>query len=160
MKAIWSSACVAACLALASAGSLAQDVTYRKDIKPLFDSKCAACHGTGAPSLADFQLDQKKYTAAMKGPRMDTYADLVMLIGWPDSGAIMRRLDDGKSALAGGKAGNMYQYLGGTEEERQRNLQTFKAWVGPEAWNLNRFKARGNVPGITKEQLEKVQVKY
>ena len=160
MKMILTSASIAACLTVASAASLAQDVTYRKDIKPLFDSKCAACHGTGAPSLADFQLDQKKYTAAMKGPRMDTYADLVMLIGWPDTGAIMRRLDDGKSALAGGKAGNMYQYLGGTEEERQKNLQTFKAWVGPEAWNLNRFKARGSVPGISKEQLEKIQVKY
>ena len=160
MKMILTSASITACLTVASAASLAQDVTYRKDIKPLFDSNCAACHGTGAPSLADFQLDQKKYTAAMKGPRMDTYADLVMLIGWPDSGAIMRRLDDGKSGLAGGKAGNMYQYLGGTEEERQQNLKTFKAWVGPEAWNLNRFKARGSVPGITKEQLEKIQVKY
>jgi hypothetical protein len=145
---------------MASAGSLAQDATYRKDIKPIFDSKCAGCHGAGAPSLADFQLDQKKYTAAMKGPRMDTYADLVQLIGWPDTGAIMRRLDDGKSEHAGGKPGNMYMFLGGTEEERQQNLQTFKAWVGPGAWNLNRFKARGKVPGITKEQLEKIQAKY
>ena len=160
MKTAWSSACVAACLAAASAGGLAQEVTYRKDIQPLVQAKCAACHGAGAPSLADFQLDQKKYTAAMKGPRMDTYADLLMLIGWTDTGAIMRRLDDGKNPLAGGKPGNMYPFLGGTEEERQQNLQTFKAWVGPDAWNLNRFRARGNVPGITKEQLEKVQVKY
>ena len=160
MKTTWISACIAACCAVASGGSLAQDVTYRKDIKPIFDSKCTGCHGAGAPSLADFQLDQKKYTAVMKGPRMDTYADLVMLVGWPDTGAIMRRLDDGKNPLAGGKPGNMYQYLGGTDEERQRNLQTFKAWVGPEAWNLNRFNARGKVPGITKEQLEKIQVKY
>ena len=160
MKAIWSSACIATCLTVASAGSLAQDASYRKDIKPLVEAKCAACHGADAPSLADFQLDQKKYTAAMKGPRMDTYADLLMLIGWTDTGAIMRRLDDGRNPLAGGKPGNMYTFLGGTEEERQQNLQTFKAWVGPEAWNLNRFRARGNVPGITKEQLEKVQVKY
>jgi len=160
MKTAWSSACVAVCLAAASAGSLAQEVTYRKDIQPLVQGKCAACHGAGAPSLADFQLDQKKYTAAMKGPRMDTYADLLMLIGWTDTGAIMRRLDDGKNPLAGGKPGNMYPFLGGTEEERQQNLRTFKAWVGPDAWNLNRFRARGNVPGITKEQLEKVQVKY
>ena len=160
MKTTLSSACIAACFVVASAGSLAQDVTYRKDIRPIFDSKCAGCHGAGAPSLADFQLDQKKYTAAMKGPRMDTYADLVMLVGWPDTGAIMRRLDDGKSEHAGGKPGNMYMFLGGTEEERQQNLQTFKAWVGPGAWNLNRFKARGKVPGITKEQLEKIQVKY
>jgi hypothetical protein len=160
MKTIWSSTCIAACLAVASAGSVAQDVTYRKDIKPLVEAKCTVCHGAASPNLEEFQLDQKKYAAAMKGPRIDTYADLVMLIGWPDTGAIMRRLDDGKSPLAGGKPGNMYQYLGGSDEERQRNLQTFKAWVGPEAWILNRFKPRGNVPGITKDQLEKIQVKY
>jgi len=70
----------------------------------------------------------------------------------------MRRLDDGKNA--GGKPGNMYQFLGATEEERQKNLGLFKAWVGPDAWVLNRFKARGDVPAITKEQLEKIQVKY
>jgi len=160
MKAIWSSACIAACLAVASVGSLAQDVTYRKDIKPMVDAKCTACHGAGSPSLAEFLLEEKKYAAAMKGPRLDTYADLLMLVGWTDAGAIMRRLDDGKNALAGGKPGNMYQYLGGTDEERAQNLQTFKAWVGPDAWNLNRFKARGKVPGISKEQLEKIQAKY
>lgn len=160
MKAIWSSACVAACLAVASAGSLAQDVTYRKDIKPIIDAKCAACHGAGSPTLADFLLEEKKYKETMKGPRLDSYADLLMLVGWTDTGAIMRRLDDGKNPLAGGKPGNMYQFLGGTDEERQKNLRTFKAWVGPDSWNLNRFKARGKVPGITKEQLEKLQVKY
>ena len=160
MKEIWSTTCVAACLAVASAGSLADDATYRKDIKPIIDAKCAACHGAGAPSLADFALDQKKYTAAMKGPRMDTYADLIMLVGWTDTGALMRRLDDGKSPLAGGKPGNMYQFLGATDEERQKNLQTFKAWVGPEGWVMNRFNARGDVPGISREQLEKIRVKY
>ena len=160
MKAIWSSACVAACLAVASAGSLAQDVTYRKDVKPLVDAKCAACHGAGSPSLAEFLLEEKKYAAAMKGPRLDTYADLLMLIGWTDTGAIMRRLDDGTSALAGGKPGNMYQFLGATDEERQANLRTFKAWVGPEGWNLKRWQARGSVPAITKEELDKIQVKY
>lgn len=160
MKAIWRSAFVAACLAAASSGSLAQDVTYRKDIQPLVAAKCVACHGAGAPTLAEFLLEEKKYAAAMKGPRLDSYADLLMLVGWTDTGAIMRRLDDGKSALAGGKPGNMYQFLGASDEERQKNLRTFKDWVGPEAWNLNRFKARGDVPGITKEQLEKILVKY
>lgn len=160
MKTICTSVSLAVCIGVASAGVLAQDVSYRKDIKPLVETKCAACHGAAAPSLAEFLLDQKKYTAAMKGPRFDSYADLLMLIGWPDTGAIMRRLDDGKSAGAGGKPGNMHQYLGATDEERQKNLQVFKAWVGPEGWALNRFQARGNVPGITKEQLEKIQVKY
>ena len=98
------------------------------------------------------------WMAAMKGPRMDSYADLIMLIGWPDTGAVMRRLDDGKNA--GGKPGNMYQYLGSTDEERQKNLLTFKAWVGPEGWILKRWNARGNVPAITKEELDKIRVKY
>lgn len=160
MKAIWTSTCIAACLAVVSAGSLAQEVTYRKDIKPIVDAKCAACHGAGSPSLAEFLLEEKKYTAAMKGPRVDTYADLLMLVGWTDTGAIMRRLDDGKNPLAGGKPGNMYIFLGGTEEERQQNLNVFKAWVGPDAWNLKRWRARGQVPAITKEELDKIQVKY
>jgi len=160
MKAIYKAAGLAVWFAGASAGGLAAEATYTKDIKPLVEAKCTACHGAASPTLAEFLKDDKKFAAAMKGPRIDTYADLVMLIGWPDTGAIMRRLDDGKSALAGGKPGNMYQYLGGTDEERQKNLQTFKDWVGPEGWNLNRFNARGNVPGISKEQLEKILVKY
>lgn len=160
MRTIGTASLIAALAAGMSASAQAQDATYRKDIKPLVDARCAGCHGTGAPTLAEFQLDQKKYTASMKGPRIDTYADLLALIGWPDTGAIMRRLDDGKSEHAGGKPGNMYQFLGSTEEERQKNLGTFKAWVGPDAWVLNRFKARGNVSGITKEQLERIRVNY
>lgn len=158
MKKVVTAACVAMCLAGTSA--LAQETTYRKDIKPLFEAKCAACHGAASPTLQEFLLDDKKYAAAMKGPRMDTYADMLQLVGWPDTGAIMRRLDDGKSANAGGKPGNMYQFLGGSEEERQKNLQTFKSWVGQDGWVLNRFKARGKVPGISKEQMEKIRVKY
>jgi hypothetical protein len=147
-------------IAVVNTNGLAQEVTYRKDIKPLVDAKCTACHGASSPTLADFQLDQKKYAAAMKGPRIDTYADLLSLIGWPDTGAIMRRLDDGKSPGAGGKPGNMYNFLGSSDEERQKNLQTFRAWVGPGGWVLNRFNSRGDVPGISREQLEKIQVKY
>lgn len=160
MKTLVTAALITASIAAGSTEGVAAEATYTKDIKPLFDAKCAACHGAGSPTLPEFLMDEKKYSAAMKGPRMDSYANLIMLIGWPDSGAIMRRLDDGKSALAGGKPGNMYQFLGASEEERQKNLQIFKAWVGPEGWVLNRFKARGKVPGISKEQLEKIQVKY
>lgn len=142
-----------------SAASWAQDITYRKHIKSLMEQKCAACHAAGSPYYGDFEEDKKKYEAMFKGPRMDTYADLVFFIGWPDTGAIQRRLDDGKSA-SGGKPGNMYQYLGGTEEERQKNLNLFKEWVGKDAWNSNRWEARGNVPAITKEQMDKIKVKY
>lgn len=143
-----------------SVASWAQDITYRKHIKPLWEQKCAGCHGAGSPYLGDYDEDRKKYDAMFKGPRMDTYADLVSFVGWPDTGAIMRRLDDGKSPAAGGKPGNMYQYLGGTEEERQKNLNLFKEWVGKDGWKLNRWEARGKVPAITKEDMDKMKVKY
>jgi hypothetical protein len=142
-----------------SVASWAQDITYRKHIRPLWEQKCAACHSAGAPYLGDFDEDKKKYEAQFKGPRMDTYADLVFFIGWPDTGAIMRRLDDGKNT-SDGKPGNMYQNLGATEEERQKNLNLFKQWVGKDAWKLNRWEARGKVPAITKRDLDKIKVKY
>jgi len=142
-----------------SAASWAQDITYRKHIRPLWEQKCAACHGADSPYLGDFDADKKKYEAQFKGPRMDTYADLIFFIGWPDTGAIMRRLDDGKGTGAG-KPGNMYEYLGATDAERQKNLGLFKAWVGKDGWKFNRWEARGKVPAITKEDLDKMKVKY
>lgn len=137
----------------------AQEITYRKHIRPLWQQKCAACHDAGSPYLGDFEENEAKFKAAFKGPRMDTYADLVFFVAWPDTGALQRRLDDGKSAKDG-KPGNMYAYLGGTEEERQANLAVFKQWVGADGWNLNRRKARGDVPAITKEQLDKLRLAY
>ena len=139
--------------------ALAQDVTYRKHIRPLMVQKCLFCHGADAPYLGDFDENKKKFEAAFKGPRMDTYADLVFFVGWPDTGAIMRRLDDGKNT-SDGKPGNMYQNLGATEEERQKNLELFKQWVGKDAWKLNRWEARGKVPAITKEAMDKIKVEY
>lgn len=146
-------------LTLASAQVMSAEVTYRKDIKPLWEQKCSVCHGASAPYLGEFEEDKKKFEARLKGPRMDTYADLIFFVGWPDTGAIMRRLDDGKST-SDGKPGNMYQNLGATEEERQKNLNLFKEWVGKDAWKLNRWKARGKVPAITKEDVDKIKVKY
>ena len=141
-----------------SIASFADDVSYRKDIRPLMEQKCFACHGASSPYLGDFKEDTKKFEAMLKGPRMDTYADLIFYVGWPDTGAIMRRLDDGKNA--GGKPGNMYQYLGSADEERQKNLNLFKEWVGKDAWKLNRWKAKGDVPAITKEDMDKIKAKY
>ena len=140
-------------------GSFAQDVTYRKDIRPLWQQKCSGCHGVESPYLGDFDENKKKFEAAFKGPRMDTYADLIFFVGWPDTGALQRRIDDGKNT-SDGKPGNMYQYLGASDEERQKNLNLFKQWVGEDAWKLNRWEARGKVPAITKEDLNKIKVKY
>ncbi|MDP3419599.1 MAG: cytochrome C [Thiobacillus sp.] len=146
------------CLALA-APALASDITYRKDIRPLWNAQCAACHGASSPYLGDFLENQDKYTKMMKGPRMDTYADLIIFVGWPDTGAIMRRLDDGKNSKDG-KPGNMYQYLGATDAERQKNFQIFKAWVGEDAWVHKRWDKKGDMPGVTKEELSKMKLKF
>ena len=137
----------------------AEEVTYRKHIRPLFEERCASCHGADAPYYGDFKEDKAKYVANEIGPRMDTYADLIFFIGWPDTGAIMRRLDDGKST-EDGKPGNMYEYLGGDIQERRKNFSIFKAWVGEEAWMLKRWNARGDVPGATKEEISRMKLKY
>lgn len=137
----------------------AADVTYRKDIRPLWEATCATCHGAQSPYFGDFMENKDKFTKSLKGPRMDSYADLIYFIGWPDTGALMRRLDDGKGAKDG-KPGNMYQYLGKTEDERQNNLTLFKAWLGEDAWFHNRWDAKGDVPGVTKEALSKLKLKY
>lgn len=145
-------------LTLAGA-AFASDVTYRKDIRPLWEARCAACHGASSPYLGEFLEDIDTYKKMNKGPRMDTYADQIFFVGWPDTGAIMRRLDDGKNAKSG-KPGNMYQHLGETDEERQKNLGIFKAWVGEEAWTHKRWDAKGDMPGVTKEELSKMKLKY
>ena len=139
--------------------SFAQDVTYRKDIQPMLKTLCGECHGDTSPSLAEFKLDEEKFKKAKEGPRVDTYEHLLALIAYPDTGAFMRRLDDG-SVAPDKKPGNMYKYLGETDPERAANLKTIKAWLGEGAWNLNRWSKRGEVPAVTKEQLEKLKLKY
>jgi hypothetical protein len=137
----------------------AQDLSWRKDIQPMVKQQCGECHGADAPSYEEWNLDRKAWEAKKIGPRMDNYTDFMRHVVWPATGSMARRLDDGKSA-ADGKPGNMYRHLGDSDTERARNLATLKAWLGEGAWNLNRWEARGNVPGITKEQLDKVKAKY
>ena len=141
------------------APAFAADVTYQKDIFPIWDARCSACHGANGPYLGDFLKDDKKYIKQMQGPRMDTYADLLHFVGWPDTGALMRRLDDG-SGRADKKPGNMYQHLGDTDAERQTHFKLFKAWIGEEGWTHKRWEARSGVPAVTKEELDKIKAKY
>lgn len=63
----------------------------------------------------------------------------------------MRRLDDGAST-ADGTPGNMYQNLGTTQEELQRNVALFKQWVGN--WSLKRWS------DATKEEISAIWVPY
>lgn len=144
---------------LIATNSWANDVTYRKDIRPLWEARCAACHGAQSPYLGEFLENKDKYKKLMQGPRMDTYADLIIFVGWPDTGAIMRRLDNGENTKDG-KPGNMYQYLGDSDEERSKNFKLFRDWVGKDAWTHKRWDAKGDMPGVTKEELSKMKVKY
>jgi hypothetical protein len=155
-----------ACAAIALP-AVAADVTYRKEVAPMLQKYCAECHSekAGSPSMAEFNLDQEKYKKEKVGPRSDTYEHLLQLVNGKSTGAFMRRLDDGTSPYAGGKPGNMYKYLCEQDNkdnnaECAANLLILKAWVGEGGWNLNRMSARGDVPALTKEQMDKVKVKY
>jgi len=129
---------LAACCMLSCAVQ-AQDLTWRKDIEPIVKAKCATCHGASAPIYEEWNLDRKNYESKQVGPRMDNYVDFMRHVLWPATGSMMRRLDD---------------------DERARNLDTIKSWLGDGAWNLNRWETRGSVPGITKEQLDRIKAKY
>lgn len=141
-----------AVMALVWAGqSHAVEVTWQKDIKPLFDKQCVGCHGMDSPEHDLFAKDKKGFTEKGIGMRMETYSHLITYVGWPYTGALIRRLDDGTSRIDQ-KPGNMYEYLGVTEAERQANLATFKAWVG--SWNVKRWS------DISKEELLAIKAKY
>jgi len=124
------------------------DVTYEKDVKKIVSENCLSCHGSDAPTMEAFKKDQEGFKKAMKGPRMDTYANLMVVVDGSDTGALMRRLDDGKAAKDG-KPGNMYNYLGGTDAEKAANLKVIKEWIG--GWTLKRKK------DITEKELKAIR---
>jgi mono/diheme cytochrome c family protein len=112
-------------------------VTYEKNVKPIVAARCVSCHGSDAPTLKEFEKDKEGFKKKMKGPRMDTYENLIIFVRGDEAGALMRRLDDGKKKTDG-KPGNMYVWLGKTEPERAENLSLMKKWVGE--WTLKRKK--------------------
>ena len=129
----------------------AADLTWSKDIKPIFDKNCLACHGSSSPEHEEFAKDKKKWTEKNIGMRMDSYGLFISYVGWPYTGALVRRLDDGTSR-DDKKPGNMYEHLGATDAERKANLALFKAWAG--SWNVKRWK------DISKEELNAIKAKY
>jgi len=143
---------VALFVVVSAANSRAGDVTWSGTIKGLVEARCAGCHGAeAAPEYQAFKKDKETWLAKGQGMRMDTYSHLIFYTAWPDTGALMRRLDDGRNSKDG-KPGNMYQYLGATEEERQKNLALFKGWVGN--WVLKKW------PEIAKDELNGIRVSY
>ncbi len=126
----------------------AEDVTYEKDIKEIIAKRCLFCHGPKSPTMEEFDKDKEGYKKKMKGPKLDTYANLMVVVKGSDAGALMRRLDDGKNTKDG-KPGNMYANLGSTDGERAANLEIFKKWIGN--WTLKRSKE------LTKEELQAIK---
>lgn len=137
--------------ALAATSAQANEVTWSGAIKSVFEKNCIGCHGSDAPEYAAFKKDKDAWLKKGTGMRMETYSHLVSFVGWPNTGALMRRLDDGKGTKDG-KAGNMYQHLGSDEQERQANLSLFKKWAG--SWNLKRW------ADVSKEDMNGVAAKY
>jgi len=127
----------AGAMAAFAGGAAAQSVTYENTVKNILAQRCLGCHGQGAPTIAEFDKDKDGWKKKMKGPRVDTYPNLMVLVKGSDAGAFMRRLDDGRSTKDG-KPGNMYVYLGGNDAERAQRLDTMKKWVGN--WSLKRRK--------------------
>jgi hypothetical protein len=68
---------------------------------------------------------------------MADYKSVMVMVNGSDAGALMRRLDDGKSTKDG-KPGNMYNYLGKDAHDRAERLEKIKKWVGN--WSLKRRK--------------------
>jgi len=137
--------------ALAATTVQAEEITWSGTIRPLFEKHCIACHGSDAPEYAAFKKDKEAWLKKGTGMRMETYSHLLAFVGWPNSGALMRRLDDGKGSKEG-KPGNMYQHLGADEQERQTNLDLFRKWVG--SWNLKRW------ADISRDELNAIKAKY
>jgi mono/diheme cytochrome c family protein len=112
-------------------------VTYENTVKKIFAERCAACHISGAPSMSEFQNNKETWTKKFKGPSMADYKSVMVMVNGSDAGALMRRLDDGKSTKDG-KPGNMYNYLGKDAHDRAERLEKIKKWVGN--WSLKRRK--------------------
>lgn len=131
--------------------AFAAETTWSRDVRPIVEKRCLGCHGADSPEHDEFMKDREGYIKKSVGMRMDTYSHLITYVGWPYTGALIRRLDDG-TTREDRKPGNMYQHLGDTEQERAANLAIFRSWVG--SWNVKRWKE------ISKDELNAIKVRY
>ncbi|HAD03560.1 MAG: cytochrome C [Desulfuromonadales bacterium GWD2_61_12] len=141
-----------AMLLLTTAAVGAEEITWRNSIKPIVQERCLGCHGPdSAPEYPAFKEQKEQWLAKGQAMRMDSYSHLIAFVVWPNTGATMRRLDDGQNSKDG-KPGNMYRHLGASEEERQENLAAFKGWIGH--WSLKRW------ADTSKDELNGIKAKY
>ena len=107
--------------------------SYTRDILPLFEKNCASCHGSSSPEHVEYMANMGEYQKQFIGPRMDSYTLISSFIVWPETGSLMRNLDDGANT-PDKKPGKMYEHLGSTDQEKTANLELFKKWVSH--WTL------------------------
>ena len=70
----------------------------------------------------------------MKGPKMDTYKNLMVFVNGDDAGALMRSLMTVRAQRTANPA--ICTSISALQMPRRPNLETFKKWVG--SWNLKR----------------------
>jgi mono/diheme cytochrome c family protein len=126
---------VGAWTACATSGPPPERVTYENAIRAVVQERCGECHGPKSPTMAEFDRDKQRYKDKDLGPRYDTYEHLMVVVNGSDTGALMRRLDDGTNTRDG-KPGNMHEHLGEDAAERAAHLALFKRWIG--GWTLKR----------------------
>jgi hypothetical protein len=85
--------------------------------------------------MEEFNKNTEGYKAKSLGPRFDTYENLMVVVNGTETGALMRRLDDGTNTKDG-KPGNMFKNLGNNDARRAANLAIVKQWIG--GWTLKR----------------------
>src|SRR4030042_480282 len=87
------------CLTVFAAGAALaagkDGVTYEKDVKKIISERCLSCHGSDSPTMEAYKKDEAGFKKAMKGPRIDTYANLMVMVNGSDTRAPRRRVGDG-----------------------------------------------------------------
>ncbi len=99
--------------------------SYTRDILPVFENNCASCHGSKSPEHAVFMKNSDEYSSKFVGPRMDNYTLMSSFVVWPDTGSLMRNLDDGTNT-ENGKPGKMYVHLGGGRTGKNDESEAFQ----------------------------------
>ena len=128
---------------------------YQTHIKQLFDVKCLRCHGSTAPEYEQFNVEKDKWVKQGLGMKMDSYRQLANFVVWPNTGAVMRRLDDGKN-MTRWKTRQHVSVLRRYREVEGEKSFTVQAVDKNWAWTKR-------LPELTKEEileLDKIRGRY
>ena len=71
-------------------------ISFKEDVKPIIDARCASCHGPNSPNLTTFSSIQANATTVkdqLETRRMPigsslTNAQIAIIVDWVDAGAL------------------------------------------------------------------------